>query len=236
MKIAVLIAGYIRTFDRTYLNLLEFIKLNDNHEFDFYFLILIDKNEVGKRKDINLLNEKIKIINNIPNLRLLIKSEKGDQWGNIFKLFCEFNKFKDDNKLDYDLMIKSRFDNNVNRYKIKNKSFYEKNVIVPKYYFYGMSSNLKCRKSISNTYWKINPKSAVENYQNNYIINDRFAIGICKDMYIYFETGKFFKEIMVKMRNVNKQCSTEGILAYHLKNNNVSYKHDSDLITTIIRK
>ena len=28
MKIAVLIAGYIRTFDRTYLNLLEFIKLN----------------------------------------------------------------------------------------------------------------------------------------------------------------------------------------------------------------
>ena len=235
MKIAVLIAGYIRTFDRTYLNLLEFIKLNDKHEFDFYFLTLIDNNEVGKRKDINLFNEKIKITSNIPNLKLLIKSEKGNQWSNIYKLFCEFNKFKDSNKLYYDLMIKSRFDNNINKYKLKDKSFYERNIVVPKYYFYGMSNNLKCRQSISNTFWKISPKDAEDIYRNNYIINDRFAIGICKDMFIYFETGKYFKEIMIKMINVNNQCSTEGILAYHLKNNNVNYKHDSNLITSIIR-
>lgn len=235
MRIAVLIAGYIRTFDKTYLNLLEFINLNNEHEFDFYFLVLTDENEVGKRKDINLFDEKVKIINNIPNLKLLIKSEKGDQWGNIYKLFCEFKKFKDSNKLNYDLMIKSRFDNNINEYKLKDISFYEKNIVVPKYYFYGMSNNLKNRQSISNPFWKANPKDAEDQYKNNYIINDRFAIGICKDMYTYFETGKYFKDIMTKMVNVNKQCSTEGILAYYLKCNSINYRHDDDLTTIIIR-
>ena len=236
MRVAVLIAGYIRTFNETYLNLLDFIKLNNEHKFDFYFLVLTDEYEIGKHKYKNLLNKKIHFIYNIPNLKLLIKSEKGSQYSNIYKLFHEFKKFKESNKLDYDLMIKSRFDNNINKYKLKDKSFYEKNIIVPKYYFYGMSDNLKLRNSISNIYWKTNPKDAEDKYKNNYIINDRFAIGISNDMYIYFEAGKYFKDILSKMINVNNQCSTEGALAYHLRNNNVNYRHDDNLITTIIRQ
>lgn len=225
MKIAVLISGYLRTFNKTYQNLLDFINLNSDHTFNFYFLIINDESN-----DLSILdkfNKKLCIIKS--------ELEVSTQFLNLKILYDDFIKYNDEHKLKYDLLIRTRYDNFIEEYKLKDITFYEDNIIVPKYFFYGMTNDLKSNLSINNRFWSKNNLKAIKMYDENYLINDRFAIGTPQNMHFYFTLNDSFNNILSKFKNINGFSSTEGILSYHLKTNSIKYKHDDELFTQLIR-
>jgi len=241
-NISLLISGFTRTFCKTYKSLLEFINNNDEYNFDLYLLIHT-KQDNGKNKKIksNFYRD-IRYLDHF-NVKFVIYKKYGEidsanmnYWGQFYfvnYLYNSYCKYIDLNKISYDLIIRSRYDITINNYKIKPVNFYKKKIVVPKRYFWGYSKELNLIKPII---WDNLSNDKINKLvEESYIINDKFAIGTPKLMDKYLSYGSNQREVSDFVLRNYKISSTEGNLAYYLKNNNIDFFIDWSLNCSLCR-
>jgi hypothetical protein len=247
MRCAILISGYTRTFEKTSENLLNFINSNENIIFDLFLSVNTEEVEAGKHKGhLNTLEHNKALLKEL-NPKILhqndLKSREENnhehsQYGNLNNLYNLFIDYSSNHGIDYDLIIRSRFDNLILDYpNLESLVKYDQTITVPRGFFYGMSGNFK-EKWDKNFLWK-NPKEfrkIDEEIKYNFIINDRFAIGTPSSMSHYFTFGLLENKIHDFTEKKFNIKSTEGAMAFALKRSGVRIRWDEDLVTKIVRE
>ena len=246
MRCAILISGYTRTFAKTYDNLTNFINSNKNIKFDLFISVNEGEKELGKHKgsintlnsNINLLkklNPKILYFNDLENTKL--EDTNNTQYLNLSNLYDLFIEYSKNNGINYDLLIRSRFDNLILKHpNLESMVKMNKKIIVPSGFFYGLSSDLKFRLDKVDWWKKAKDLGKIdEKIKYNFIINDRFAIGGPDSMKYYFNFGEIESKIHDFTSDIFGLKSTEGAMAFHLKRNGIRIIWDEKLITQIVR-
>lgn len=245
MHCAILISGYTRSFEKTYANLSNFIRSNKNIEFHLFLSVNMEEEEIGKHKGHkNTLITNKKLLQSLnPKILHFNDSFKYDernlhtQYGNLFDIYNLFIDYSLDVKINYDFIIRTRYDNLIlNCPDIVSLPRDDTTIIVPRGFFYGMKGDLS-EIWDKNVLWK-NPKKfriIDEEIKYNFIINDRFAIGTPKSMRHYFSFGQVENKIHSFTENKFKIKSTEGAMAFNLKRNGIKVRWDESLITQIVR-
>lgn len=253
MRCAVLCSGYTRTFMQTHNSLRKFIRSNPKWEVDLFFSVNQGDREIGKHQDApntaNLENttETLKSFN--PRVMIFnqesANASKGDVFGykqgqyqNLAKLFRVFEEFEKESGLDYDILIRTRFDNEITS-EINLEYFGRTNdnqIFVPAGFFYGLTKDFKSWWNHKKLDWsKVDIQTVSDEISNNYILNDRFAIGNRKSMTKYFDFGEVEFEIHEIMKRKAGLSSTEAALAYHLKQEDIEIICKHDLWTRLVR-
>jgi len=246
MHCAILISGYTRSFQDISVNLSEFINSNQNIKFDLFISVNVEDEEIGKHKGHkNTLESNIDLLKKFNpkilhfNKRNTKITENNDhtQYGNLFNLYNLFLEHAADSKINYDLIIRSRFDNMILQCPdLESLTKYNQTITVPRGFFYGLSGDLK-EIWDKNFLWK-DPKELRkidEEIKYSFIINDRFAIGSPKTMNHYFSFGQIEDKIHDFTESKFNLKSTEGAMAYNLKRNGIKIRWDENLVTRIVR-
>jgi hypothetical protein len=215
MKVAILISGHLRTFNKTKKNLLEFI----SHNKDIYFDLFLHIND--KQGSFNLID----VTNGLDNIESIIVGDiKKTQFQNLYNLFVK----NEEQLKKYDLLIRTRFDNEIKPiFKIKDIDYYRNKIIIPIHRKFGYNRNLSLFSG---------PHTSKYNDSDlKFIINDRFCICEYELMKKYCSYGSVDEIIWKFTRSYNNCSTTEGGLSFHLFLQNANVIEDEEINTNIIR-
>lgn len=216
MKVAILISGHLRTFDKNKKNLIEFISHNKQIHFDLFLKINDDYSSYNQK---NVLSG----LNNVMNV--IVEDIKITQFQNLYDLFVK----NEEQLKKYDLLIRTRFDNLIMPiFKLKNIDYYRNKITIPWNRKYGYNKDLSIYKG---------PHSI--DYCNlsdlKFIINDRFCICEYELMKKYCSYGSVDEIIWKFTKSYNNCSTTEGGLSFHLFLQNVNVCEDKEINTIIVK-
>jgi len=150
----------------------------------------------------------------------------------LSQLYDHFLNYIKENNISYDLIMRTRYDIKLGNYIINPISYYKTRMIVPKRFFHGFNNKLTVR-IVPN--WKDPYKKIRELIDESYIINDKMAISTPELMDVYLTHGKRHQEINKFIKKNYNIGSTEGCLAYDLKNKNIYFTFNGKLGCSLVR-
>jgi uridine kinase len=208
MKVALLVAGYLRSIDKTAINIRKEIfnsfqknttihsyvyESLDEHSVDKYFNPRVKKKQVETFKTLNIkkiLSGKKRNFDTNPSINNL-----KNYWYKFYKLFSILKS----SNINYDLIIKLRADIAFGNQLKFDESKYNKNLIIPV-------------KTLID-------KIALENHKDPYL-SDIYAHGSPKVMEKYLN---FYKSIDDLTSKYGKKKTPETYLYHYLNDNKISY-------------
>jgi hypothetical protein len=207
-RYGMLIAGRIKCYDENLIeNILKYLNENPNEWIDIH--ININDNKYNLENYLNMRYMKYPFIATLNSLNYEINQYYIDIYNKkktinnpmtlmssfytLMKAFCQLNYYKNENKINYDLIIKYRSDIVCNKIPDLNKYLYlkkeDKKIITPSNYRYG----------------------------EEYIANDQIGIGNYNSMSIYCNVYPYID--IYEYNNIS--FHPETLLAFHLYKNNI---------------
>lgn len=209
MDIAILISGYLRSYD----NIINFIQTEITPHFDRYDVFMhITKNENKEDKYFNLIDEETdvkKIISSLNPKSIIIESNENysnnpninatiNQWGKLYRLNNIKKTYETIKNKNYDFVIRLRPDLNIKKHDIFNIKYRKNTVYIPK------NSKIDKTKLLN---------------ENDNFVCDAFAFGTSEIMDMYFSIYENIFEYINQYGHVS-----ETLLFNHLIDNNINHE------------